>query len=182
MIKSIFDKGQPQSIAEVLENKDERVKLQQEILQKFPKITLLDVKLNIPGPIKNNCYLEKIFAEGIFDLEKIFQSSNLPFILYEHWEKVTGPENFYLVNSNYRVVKEKAVEFEDHQKLNRLFDADVLINKQKQAISRKELGIPVRRCFLCSRPAKECARSRRHSVTDLQNFITNLYKQEISSD
>lgn len=182
MIKSIFNEGQPQSITEVLQNKDERVKLQQEILQKFPETTLLDVKLNIPGPIKNNRYLEKIFAAGIFDLETVFQNSNLPFILYEHWEKVTGPENFYLVNCNYRVVKEKAVEFEEHQKLNRLFDADVLIDKQKQAISRNELGMPVRRCFLCSRPAKECARSRRHSVTDLQDYITNLYRQKISSD
>ena len=53
MLKTIFAEGKPQSIAEVLENKDERVKLQQEILQKFPEATLLDVKLNIPGPIKN---------------------------------------------------------------------------------------------------------------------------------
>ncbi|MEB3365355.1 citrate lyase holo-[acyl-carrier protein] synthase [Lactobacillus sp. R2/2] len=31
--------------------------------------------------------------------------------------------------------------------MNRLFDADVLIRKQKQAISRKDLDLPVRKCF-----------------------------------
>lgn len=178
MIKSIFDEGKQQGISEVLANKDERAQLQQAIFHKFPECTLLDVKLNIPGPIKSNRYLKEIFASGILNLEEILQSSQLPFTLYEHWEKVTGPENFYILNADYRSVKKKAVEFENKQKINRLFDADVLIRKQKQAISRKDLDLPVRKCFLCSKPAKVCARSRTHSVADLQNYITSLYNEE----
>ena len=51
MVKTIFAEGEPQSITEVLANKDERVELQQTIFHKFPECTLLDVKLNIPGQI-----------------------------------------------------------------------------------------------------------------------------------
>ena len=178
MVKTIFAEGEPQSITEVLANKDERVELQQTIFHKFPQCTLLDVKLNIPGPFKNNRYLKEIFASGILNLAEILQNSQLPFTLYEHWERAAGSENFYLVNADYRLVKKRAVEFENKQKINRLFDADVLIKKQKQAISRKDLDLPVRKCFLCSKPAKECARSRTHSVADLQNYITSLYNEE----
>jgi len=178
MVKTVFAEGEPQSITEVLANKDERVELQQTIFQKFPECTLLDVKLNIPGPIKNNRYIQRIFATGIVNLERILQHNRLPFTLYEQWKRAAGPENFYLINADYRAVKKVAVEFEKKQRINRLFDADVLIRKQKQAISRKDLGLPVRQCFLCSKPAKECARARTHSVADLQNYITSLYNEE----
>ena len=54
---NIFQEGNPQDIAQVLAAKDYRVALQQKIFQKYPDTTLVDINLNIPGPIKNNQYL-----------------------------------------------------------------------------------------------------------------------------
>ncbi len=71
------------------------------------------------------------------------------------------------------------VEFEDQTQLGRLFDADVLVKDQARAISRKDLRRKARQCFLCSRPAKECARSRRHSVSEMQEYISNLYTKYV---
>ena len=110
------------------------------------------------------------------DLKELQGELQGSFSVAARWNKVTGCENFYLVEqiSPYRV-KEATVAFEDDFSLGRLFDADVLIAKQPEAISRRQLGLPVRRCFISQRPAKICSRSRRHSVEDLQKFISDLY-------
>lgn len=71
-MKTIFDEGKYQGIAEVLGEKDRRVKMQETIFKKYPDRVLVDVKMNIPGPIKNNQYLEMMFKKGIGELEGIF--------------------------------------------------------------------------------------------------------------
>lgn len=180
MMRSIFAEGKKQTIAQVLAGKDARAAVQQEFFRKYPQYTLLDVKLNIPGPIKNNRYLEQLFFLGITDLEKLLRQNKLSFSLFKNWDKVTGCESFYLLSADSQLVKKVAIQFEDESRIGRLFDADVLIKNKKEALSRSELSKPVRRCFLCKRPAKECARSRRHSVRQLQNYINYLYEQEIS--
>ena len=73
---NIFQEGNPQDIAQVLAAKDYRVALQQKIFQKYPDTTLVDINLNIPGPIKNNQYLIELFNYGIKQLEKEWQDKN----------------------------------------------------------------------------------------------------------
>ena len=75
-MKSIFNEGKKQNIAEVLASKDKRVALQQEIFAKYPNKALVDVHLNVPGPIKNNHYLEKLFNRGVNELEGKFKKDN----------------------------------------------------------------------------------------------------------
>lgn len=179
MTKTIFASGEKQSIEQVLADKDQRVNLQKQLFQNFPHSVLLDVKLNIPGPIKNNQYLKQLFLKGIGILEKTLIVENLPFKLVEKWDKPTGCENFYLLNGNVQAVKKAAIEFENQSQLTRLFDADVLVENQPAALSRTNLNLPIRKCFLCDRPAKDCARSRRHSVQELQNYISKIYYQQV---
>lgn len=179
MTKTIFASGAKQSIEQVLADKDQRVNLQKKLFREFPHSVLLDVKLNIPGPIKNNQYLKQLFLTGIKTLEESLKKEHLSFKLMEKWDKPTGCENFYLVNGNSRVVKKTAVDFENQSQLTRLFDADVLVKNQQAALSRTDLDMPVRKCFLCDRPAKNCARSRRHSVQELQEYISRIYYQQV---
>lgn len=49
---NIFNEGKEQNIAQALNAKDKRVALQQKIFAKYPDQTLVDVNLNITGPIK----------------------------------------------------------------------------------------------------------------------------------
>ncbi|MDF7682742.1 citrate lyase holo-[acyl-carrier protein] synthase [Lactobacillus sp. ESL0679] len=180
MNQSIFLTGTPQSIPDVLAAKDQRVALQTQLFNQNPSSTLLDIKLNIPGPIKNNHYLKQLFTTGCTNLEKDLKAQGIKYNLVTSWDNPSGCENFYLLNANAKDVKQVTITFEDENRLGRLFDADVLIKEQNAALSRSKLGLPVRRCFLCNRPAKECARSRRHSVAELQNYISNIYNEEFS--
>ena len=79
-------------------------------------------------------------------------------------------------------VKLLAVEFEDHDHLGRLFDVDVLHAGNQRALSRSDFQMPVRKCLLCDRDAKDCARSRRHSVLELQTRISEIYTAEFKLD
>lgn len=176
---NIFNEGNSQTINQVLAAKDQRVALQQAIFKKYPADTLVDVNLNIPGPIKNNQYLEKLFQTGIKQLENEWQELGYPYKLVSALDQDTGSENFYILALPIKKVKLSTVEFEDQTQLGRLFDADVLVKDQARAISRKDLRRKVRQCFLCSRPAKECARSRRHSVSEMQEYISNLYTKYV---
>ncbi|EEJ73113.1 citrate lyase holo-[acyl-carrier protein] synthase [Lactobacillus ultunensis] len=176
---NIFNEGKPQDIAHVLSAKDKRVALQQAIFTKYPIGTLVDINLNIPGPIKNNCYLEKLFRFGISQLEKKWQNMEYSYRLVSSLDEDTGCENFYILDLPAKVVKKSTVDFEDNTSLGRLFDADVLVKNQAAAISRKDLGERPRRCFLCNRPAKECSRSRRHSVVEMQDYISRLYEKYV---
>lgn len=176
---NIFDEGKPQNIAQVLAAKDKRVALQQVIFTKYPNQTLVDVNLNIPGPIKNNCHLERLFRLGIVQLEQSWQKMGYSYRLVASWNEDTGCENFYVLDLPIKTVKLSTIAFEDTTPLGRLFDADVLVKDQVAALSRKDLGKSSRRCFLCNRPAKECSRSRRHSVKEMQNYISKLYEENV---
>lgn len=172
---NIFNEGKEQNIAQVLNAKDKRVALQQKIFEKYPDQTLVDVNLNIPGPIKNNRYLEKLFNYGIKELENSWDKLGYSYKLVVSLDEDTGCENFYILDLPIKIVKKTTINFEDQTELGRLFDADVLIKDKNAAISRRDLGKQPRKCFICNRPAKECARSRRHSVAEMQNYISKLY-------
>lgn len=178
-MKSIFTEGKEQGIPEILAAKDKRVLMQQAIFKKYPKNVIIDVKMNIPGPIKNNHYLDQLFNKGIDELEAEFDKANLETNKVASWDKDSGSEVFYVSARDADRIKKVAVKFENESELGRLFDADVLIKEQAMALSRKDYGLPSRRCFLCNRPAKECARSRRHSVTELQDYISKIYWEKI---
>ncbi|ABX27326.1 putative apo-citrate lyase [Lactobacillus helveticus DPC 4571] len=176
---NIFQEGNPQNIAQVLAGKDYRVALQQAIFKKYPDATLVDINLNIPGPIKNNRYLIKLFDYGIKQLEEIWQNKGYDYKLVKALNNDAGCENFYVLRESSKVVKLSTILFEENNKIGRLFDADVLI-KGKTALSRQELEYSSRRCYLCNRPAKECARSRRHSVEEMQRYISSLYAKYVN--
>ncbi|SYW01251.1 putative CitXG protein, includes Apo-citrate lyase phosphoribosyl-dephospho-CoA transferase (citX) [Oenococcus oeni] len=179
IMENIFSSGEKQQIADVLANKDDRAALQKQILEKHPEDCLLAVKLNIPGPIKNNSRLKSLFEKGIDQLEKELKLSNFKIIAVKSWDKGTGCENFYLIKNTAANVKKTAVLFEDKNDLGRLFDADVLTNKKGiiSSLSRKQLKQNSRKCLICQRPAKECARSRRHTIKELQDRISEIYEE-----
>ena len=56
---NIFNEGKEQNIAQALNTKDKRVALQQKIFTKYPDQTLVDVNLNITGPIKKQALLRE---------------------------------------------------------------------------------------------------------------------------
>lgn len=95
---NIFNEGKEQNIAQVLNAKDKRVALQQKIFAKYPDQTLVDVNLNITGPIKNNRFLEKLFNYGIKQFEASWDKLGFAYKLVVSLYEDTGCENFYILD------------------------------------------------------------------------------------
>ncbi|MBB1123677.1 triphosphoribosyl-dephospho-CoA synthase CitG [Limosilactobacillus albertensis] len=182
-MQTIFDHGQYQDILAVLKNKDERVETQNKLLKDNPSMTVVAAKLNIPGPIKNNKKIQEFFVTGLDAFESKLLTTGVNFVIKDEWlEKMTGPERFYLIEEDAAKLKSITSQFEEMKPSFRLFDLDVLTNSNGkiQTLSRADASQPPRKCLICGRPAKECGRSRRHTVEELQKKVSLLVCAELS--
>ena len=66
----------------------------------------------------------------------------------------------------------------------RLLDIDVveMAGETPTPISRTALGMSPRRCFICNEEAKVCARSRKHTVLEMQEHIARLVAEYTSNE
>ncbi|AND79654.1 citrate lyase holo-[acyl-carrier protein] synthase [Streptococcus pantholopis] len=174
----MFSFGSSVSLQEVLAGREWRLERQKQLLGLYRDMVLLDFKCNIPGPIKNNASIERLFQHG---LEAIIQLLNGHKILILHQQvknAKVGPEAFLVVDSTAEALKGLMIAFEESSPLARLYDSDVLYRDphylEPMSLSRQELGYPQRTCLICDRPAKECGRSRQHSVEEMQAAIERL--------
>lgn len=184
MVSKVFE-GANVEIPAVLANRDRRVATQAQLLREHPSQVVVACKLNIPGPVKNSAAIQAFFTAGLARLEDRWLACGQPFEIATSWEDApTGPERFYLLYSAGVTVKEGTVHFEERQPANRLFDLDVLITNggESHSLSRGDFDLPVRTCLICGRPAKECGRSRRHSVEELQARVAKLIDEATAAN
>lgn len=174
----IFKQGQAVDIPTVLKNRDYRVQVQQKLVGHHAHKTVVAAKLNLPGPIKNNAQIKQFFITELQQFEQQLMQQGILFEVATEWlNAVTGPERFYLIGEKQKFhVKQLTTAFEESTPARRLFDLDVLILKEQQvqSISRTELNLPVRKCLICNRNAKECGRARTHSLAELQRKVSQL--------
>ncbi len=175
VLSNIFTAGIPQTITAVLQQRDLRAATQTYWLNHCPQATLIDLKLNIPGPIKNNLALNFLFNQG---RARWLQGEPALHLVVE-WNCPSGNEALYWTTQEAVAAKQCAIAFEERDTLGRLFDIDVL-KAPDTHLSRQDLQLPSRRCLICPRPAKQCARSRQHSIKELQLWISQLFLQEQS--
>lgn len=173
-----FDKGEMVTLADVLCARESRATKQLELLISQKNCSLLSCTMNIPGPIKTNSLVEAIF-------EEMLEVINIHLKEYSPKETVylstkTGNEYYYLSVVNPRVLKKIMILIEEEHPYGRLFDLDVLWLDQEgnlATISRTEMGLSFRRCYVCTQDAKVCGRSRKHSLPEMKMAITNLLKK-----
>lgn len=171
----IFSTGEKQTLENILENKEWRSNIQNELMKKNADKTVVAVKLNIPGPIKNNKYIQKIFSIGLDELNKTIQ--------YEYLSRNCGPEAFFISELSIIDAKKEMIKFEEESTFGRLFDVDVMSNvNEDRQYSRIQFGFSERKCFVCRRNAKECARSQRHSKKELSEAINDYYYKNIQGE
>lgn len=134
--------------------------------------SLISFCLNIPGPVKSSEEIKRSFAAG---KESIY--AGLAKASMETGEAIelhgkTGDELLLLVWAEPEAVKDLTVRIEEAHKWGRLFDIDVL-DQNGNKLSRPSF----RTCILCGRQAQDCARSRRHTVEELQERILLLLQE-----
>ena len=93
----------------------------------------------------------------------------------------TGCEGFVALRADAQRVKDCAMQLEVSRPIGRLWDIDVL-DTQGRILSRRDIGLPERRCSLCGQPAKICARQRRHSSEQLLHEMERMFNDAISAD
>lgn len=172
--QTIFNNGVEVDLMAMLDAREERAQIEQTLLDKLETDgSLLVMTMAIPGPIKSNTKLDLAFDEILAEVQQKIKPNQTVHELKR--EETTGWEYYALSKTSPREMKPIFVQIEEEHPLGRLFDLDVVFLDKSgnlQGTSRIEFGLPARRCFICDRPAKECGRSRRHSVEELQAEIS----------
>ncbi|MBN2658753.1 MAG: citrate lyase holo-[acyl-carrier protein] synthase [Spirochaetales bacterium] len=142
--------------------RDNRRTIQSEILRRFGH-SCLSYSLNIPGTVKDKPSYRSVFYSGLSLLNNKIGTQ----VLFSQVRFLkTGPEAFFAIDINQIKLKKITVEIEESHPCGRLFDMDVLAEPGKP-LSRQELGIDSRKCFICGNPAPVCARNRSHGIEEL---------------
>ncbi len=168
------------TLPEMLDARERRAMEQRRLLETYHE-TLLCFTMNIAGPVKNNERLHAGFEIGKNRLEDRFRAAKIGWTAREEINEKTGNEAIYVLKQNPRLIKGIAADIEEESALGRLFDMDVLGADGSKA-DREEIGLPGRRCLVCGRPAKECARSRTHTVEELQEKTAQILDEAIAED
>jgi len=167
----------PVSLSEMLDARERRVLRQHKLLAGY-KLPVICFTMNIAGPVKNNPLIRRGFDLGKRLLKEQIDSLKINCLHYEEVGGTTGNEAYYVIDQEPLFIKKITSDIEDGSELGRLFDMDVL-KPDGQKIDRTELGLPSRPCLICGCPAKECARSRRHTVESLQTKTAQILNQAI---
>jgi len=160
-------------IDEVLNCREKRVAIQNEMIRKYKK-PVISFTMNIPGPIKTNNEIKKAFNIGKNLILEKLKENNIEILEIQELNENTGNELFISVNSLAKKIKNITVSIEEASELGRLFDMDVIdINFEK--LSRESF----RKCLICEEQAQECGRSRKHSVEELQNKVEKILSKKL---
>lgn len=158
------------TLDELLRSRDERQRLQRQLLTEHPGLTLLVATVIMPGAVKRT-RCTQIAARAIEEEMKRAFSKHIT--LHFHHDYPTGYEGWYLVAVSPDCAKRTACRIEDGHPLGRMFDIDVF-DSTGIPISRVSIGLNERKCLLCDHEARYCMRQRTHSLQELQDCIQSL--------
>lgn len=164
------------SLVEMLEARERRVFRQQELMRRYPDSTLVSFTMNIAGPVKNSPLIRRGFSYGCSLLKQQLMRFRQKPVYEIIFDEPTGNEGYFVLNLPPVEVKRLTADLEDHDRIGRLFDMDVL-DSAGTKLDREEMGLLQRTCLICGRPAKACARSRTHTVAELQERTTRMLEE-----
>lgn len=165
------------TLIDMLNARDRRAFTQQNLLNTY-QVPMISFTMNIAGPVKNNDLIRSGFELGKRWLKERLRAQNITWIHEEEIHEITGNEAYFLISQDPMTIKQITSELEDDSELGRLFDLDVL-DKHGKKLDRTELGFSPRTCLICGSPAKACARSRTHTVAELQARTWEILKKAI---
>lgn len=168
------------TLPEMLEARERRAARQQALLEEYNN-TLVCFTMNIAGPAKNSPLIRRGFALGLQLLNGQFQVAGVRVLHFEEIHEKTGNEAIFVLDKDPLAVKKLTEEIEDHTTAGRLFDMDVLCPDGRK-VDRQELGLPGRKCLICGGPAQACARSRTHTVAQLQEKTQEILSRAIRQE
>ena len=165
--------GNTVDLAQMLARREARSHEQRAFLQKHSS-PLVSFSMNIPGPVKTNELIRRAFIRGRASLLERLKEAGAVIRASSETHEDTGDELLLSVgNADPSKLKDIAVEIEESSTVGRLYDIDV-IDVQGNKLSRPSF----RKCLICDRQAQECARSRTHTVKEMQDAIERMLSDE----
>ena len=165
------------TLLEMLEARERRALRQQALRNQYGK-AMVSFTMNIAGPVKNSPLIRRGYALGKKLLRQQLKAAGIEVAYFEEIQEKTGNEAIFLLDAEPLAVKQVTVEIEDHAPIGRLFDMDVLCPDGRK-VDRQELGREGRKCLICGGMAQACARSRTHSVPELQEKTRKILEDAL---
>ena len=156
------------TLPQMMDCRERRGSLQYELIQRYGR-PVVSFCMNIPGPIKTNARILAAFLSGKDALTSSLQKAGCQVLEEREFHEPTGDEWIAAVDADAGQIKELAMEIENRHPAGRLFDMDV-IDAKGEKLARPGF----RKCLLCDRQAQECARSRTHTVGQMQEAIERI--------
>ena len=168
--------GETVVLTDMLDCRERRAKKQNDYLARY-HTTVISFCMNIPGPVKTNADITKVFQSGVSGIKDYLKKSQIQILDCTEYNEKTGNELILATDTtDSRTLKEAMTAIEETHPLGRLFDIDV-IAPDGTKLSRNTF----RRCFICNAQAQECASSRKHSVPEMQEFIDSKIQEYLES-
>lgn len=153
----------------LLKDREKRVNLIQQLSETYGK-TIVCARVNYPGLYKVNDISIKIIEVMKEVLKHTFSS----YVVYEKYEVTyEGPLLIMVIEKPSKVVKVEAINMEEQHPIGRLVDIDVY-DEYGKGLSRDELGVAKRKCFICKKDAHICVRSRAHNQDEIKKYIHDI--------
>ncbi|WP_164509066.1 citrate lyase holo-[acyl-carrier protein] synthase [Clostridium rectalis] len=162
---------------DILIAREKRVFFQDELRNKY-NVPMISMRVNYPGVNKNNCTTEAIGKIIHQEIKNRFQEN----IVYENFEYTAeGPVLTMFIKDIAEEIKNKTVDVEEKHILGRCVDIDVY-DTDGNGISRRDLRLPSRKCFICADYAQNCVRSRKHSFKEVTKFVESKYNEYLKNN
>jgi len=150
---------------QILQAREERWNKKRQLAVEYSS-PVIALTLNIPGPEKTADRYLKAHALLVGVLQKELESSKVAIRYQEIRMGDDGPEAFWVVAGEALELKKIAIRAEENHPLGRLADIDVM-SDGGEVISRSDLGVAARKCFVCDKPAHLCAARGSHSLAEV---------------
>ena len=162
-------------VLDMASRRENRVLDQLALLDKNPDCCVVSFTMNVAGPVKSAPMLDRAFFTGAARIMDALAAEGMPARLQKLELPNTGAESLFTVPADAERVKRVLVSIEEATPLGRLYDMDV-IGRDGRKVGRST----PRKCLICDEAAAVCARSRRHTVAELQRRTANIIKEEIA--
>lgn len=162
------------TLEEMLAFRDKKVFQLDKLRRQYPEKLIITLGMNIPGPCKTGDKIFRAFLAGTESINSILSEHKLPVLEEISAREHAGYLEYYVVDfTDALILKSHMIEIEEKHPCGRLFDIDVY-RGDGSSVSRTEGGFPHRKCLLCENDAKECGRSRRHSLEELEQKVEEI--------
>ena len=166
--------GNEITLPQMLARREARAGKQAEFLAEYES-PLVSFTMNIPGPVKTNPEIRRAFDIGEILLLEGLARLGAKILAADETHEDTGDELLLAVDcASPESLKDLAVRIETSSPTGRLFDIDI-IDSHGRKLSRQEF----RKCIICGKKAQDCARSRAHSVSELQEAVSRLLSENL---